>query len=121
MPDAVVRARKDGATDEDIVELLGDNLDRASYENYECGDKGANASCYAQVTYKYSSPISSVMDDIKRTLLPWGANYGAVISSNKSNSWKSIFRGQCFVFKSTFFSRCRTCGMRILAPAANPC
>ena len=67
MPDAVVRARKEGATDEDIVELLGDNLDRASYENYECGDKGANASCYAQV-YSYSSPISSVMGDIKRTL-----------------------------------------------------
>ena len=49
MPDAVVRARKEGATDEDITELLGSNLDGTSYENYECGDEEANNNCYAQV------------------------------------------------------------------------
>ena len=49
MPDAVVRARKEGATDEDIIELLGSNLDGPSYENYECGDEEANTNCYAQV------------------------------------------------------------------------
>ena len=49
MPDAVVRARKEGATDEDITELLGSNLDGTSYENYECGVEEANTNCYAQV------------------------------------------------------------------------
>ena len=51
MPDAIVRARKEGATDEDIIELLGSNLDGTSYENYECGDQEANSSCYAQVDH----------------------------------------------------------------------
>ena len=49
MPDAVVRARKEGATDEDVIELLGSNLDGTSYENYGCGDEEANTNCYAQV------------------------------------------------------------------------
>ena len=44
-----MRARKEGATDEDIIELLGSNLDGPSYENYECGDEEANTNCYAQV------------------------------------------------------------------------
>ena len=55
-----MRARKEGATDDDIVDLLGSNLDGPSYENYNCGGTStiANAShvtvasnnCYAQVS-----------------------------------------------------------------------
>ena len=55
-----VRARKEGATDDNIVDLLGSNLDGPSYENYNCGSTStfANAShvtvasnnCYAQVS-----------------------------------------------------------------------
>ena len=55
-----VRARKEGATDDDIVDLLGSNLDGPSYGNYNCGGTStiANAShvtvasnnCYAQVS-----------------------------------------------------------------------
>ena len=44
-----VRARKEGATDDDVIELLGSNVDGPSYDNYECGDVGANTRCYAQV------------------------------------------------------------------------
>ena len=57
-----MRARKEGATDQDIIELLGSNLDGPSYENYQCEAKGgsstssngsditvANSNCYAQV------------------------------------------------------------------------
>ena len=57
-----MRARKEGAKDEDIIELLGSNLDGPSYENYQCEAKGgsstssngsditvANSNCYAQV------------------------------------------------------------------------
>ena len=32
-----MRARKEGATDDNIVDLLGSNLDGPSYENYNCG------------------------------------------------------------------------------------
>ena len=55
-----VRARKEGATDDDIVDLLSSNLNGPSYENYNCGGTStiANAShvtvasnnCYAQVS-----------------------------------------------------------------------
>jgi len=44
-----VRARKEGATDDDVIELLGSNVDGPSYDNYECGDVGANTRCYAQM------------------------------------------------------------------------
>ena len=50
LPEAVVRARKEGATDEDVISLLGSSIDADSYENYECGDKGANTRCYAQMS-----------------------------------------------------------------------
>jgi len=49
LPEAVVRARKEGATDNDVIELLGSNVDGASYDNFECGDVGANTRCYAQM------------------------------------------------------------------------
>jgi len=49
LPEAVVRARKEGATDDDVIELLGSNVDGPSYDNYECGDVGANTRCYAQM------------------------------------------------------------------------
>jgi len=49
LPEAVVRARKEGATDEDVMELLGSNVDGPSYDDYECGDVGANTRCYAQM------------------------------------------------------------------------
>ena len=39
MPDAVVSAR---CPDEDIIELLGSNLDDTIYENFECGDEEEN-------------------------------------------------------------------------------
>ena len=51
LPEAVVRARKEGANDNDVIELLGSNVDGPSYDNYECGDVGANTRCYAQVTF----------------------------------------------------------------------
>ena len=51
LPEAVVRARKEGATDNDVIELLGSNVDGASYDNFECGDVGANTRCYAQVSF----------------------------------------------------------------------
>ena len=57
-----MRARKEGADDEDIIELLDSNLDGPDYENYECEPNGgsstdanrtvitvANTNCYAQV------------------------------------------------------------------------
>jgi len=49
LPEAVVRARKEGANDDDVIELLGSNVDGPSYDNYECGDVGANTRCYAQM------------------------------------------------------------------------
>merc|ERR1712014_241442 len=49
LPEAVVRARKEGATDNDVIELLGSNVDGPSYDNFECGDVGANTRCYAQM------------------------------------------------------------------------
>ena len=51
LPEAVVRARKEGANDNDVIELLGSNVDGPSYDNYECGDVGANTRCYAQVDF----------------------------------------------------------------------
>ena len=51
LPEAVVRARKEGATDNDVIELLGSNVDGPSYDNFECGDVGANTRCYAQVSF----------------------------------------------------------------------
>ena len=57
-----MRARKEGADDADIIELLGSNLDGPDYENYQCEPNGgsstnanrtvitaANTNCYAQV------------------------------------------------------------------------
>ena len=70
-----MRARKEGADDEDIIELLGSNLDGPNYENYVCEPNGgsstdanrsvitaANTNCYAQVSkiIKFSQiPIES--------------------------------------------------------------
>ena len=51
LPEAVVRARKEGATDNDVIELLGSNVDGPSYDNFECGDVGANTRWYAQVSF----------------------------------------------------------------------
>jgi len=49
LPEAVVRARKEGATDDDVISLLGSNVDADSYEGDVCGDTLANTRCYAQV------------------------------------------------------------------------
>ena len=66
VPDAVERARKEGATDEDVIELLGSNLDGTSYENYKCGDEEANANCYAQVeNFTYKSVKSKILNKQK--------------------------------------------------------
>merc|ERR1712008_88426 len=50
LPEAVVRARKEGATDDDVTSLLGSNVDAESYEGDVCGDTLANTRCYAQMT-----------------------------------------------------------------------
>merc|ERR1712032_1644962 len=50
LPEAVVRARKEGATDDDVISLLGSNVDADSYEGDVCGDTLANTRCYAQMT-----------------------------------------------------------------------
>merc|ERR1712158_13554 len=50
LPEAVVRARKEGATDDDVISLLGSNVDAESYEGDVCGDTLANTRCYAQMT-----------------------------------------------------------------------
>ena len=42
MPDAVVSGQKKDTIDEDIIELLGSNLDDTIYENFECGDEEEN-------------------------------------------------------------------------------
>jgi len=49
LPEAVVRARKEGATDDDVISLLGSNVDAESYEIDNCEAKLANTRCYAQV------------------------------------------------------------------------
>jgi len=49
LPEAVVRARKEGASDNDVISLLGSNVDAESYEGDVCGDTLANTRCYAQV------------------------------------------------------------------------
>merc|ERR1712018_211038 len=50
LPEAVVRARKEGASDDDVISLLGSNVDADSYEGDVCGDTLANTRCYAQMT-----------------------------------------------------------------------
>ena len=50
LPEAVVRARKEGATDDDVISLLGSSIDGDSYENFECGTVAANTRCYAQMS-----------------------------------------------------------------------
>ena len=76
LPEAVVRARKEGASDDDVIRfkiilkvpyyffyvcafenhtflsfasLLGSNVDAESYEGEVCGETLANTRCYAQV------------------------------------------------------------------------
>merc|ERR1711993_118302 len=50
LPEAVVRARKEGASDDDVISLLGSNVDAESYEGEVCGETLANTWCYAQMT-----------------------------------------------------------------------
>merc|ERR1719458_1304850 len=50
LPEAVVRARKEGASDDDVISLLGSNVDAESYEGEVCGETLANTRCYAQMT-----------------------------------------------------------------------
>merc|ERR1712112_138318 len=38
LPEAVVRARKEGASDADVISLLGSNVDAESYEGEVCGE-----------------------------------------------------------------------------------
>merc|ERR1711990_312137 len=50
LPEAIVRARKEGATDRNIIALYGSNLDAESYEGDVCGETLANTRCYEQMT-----------------------------------------------------------------------
>merc|ERR1711971_374776 len=50
LPEAVVRARKEGASDDDVISLLGSNVDAESHEGEVCGETLANTRCYAQMT-----------------------------------------------------------------------
>ena len=87
LPEAVVRARKEGASDDDVIRfkiilkvpyyffyicafenhtflsfasLLGSNVDAESYEGEVCGETLANTRCYAQVGIQNANTTQSL-------------------------------------------------------------
>ena len=50
LPEAITRAQKDGASKKDIEDILGADVNVASYKGDVCGDTLANSRCYAQVS-----------------------------------------------------------------------
>merc|ERR1712107_673760 len=87
LPEAVVRARKEGASDNDVISLLGSNVDAESYEGDVCGDTLANTRCYAQMTKVKDEDLDS-WENL------WCERSGL---TRWRRLWETIFAARCIV------------------------